>query len=179
MDSTDPNDAISEENFENPEFQENSNVNGTDNKFICNGCGNSIGSVRYKCSTCANYDLCSFCKDSSVVTENHSTEHMLIEVLLDETSPHIKRKWTLIDMLNLLTGIEMFGFNFTKVAQHVKTKSKGMCKRRAFGEGSWLNVGPEEFFEEVDKDLVDNLKQQISSFENNVDLALMPNRANQ
>ena len=52
----------------------------------CDGCGATpIQGVRYNCTLCKNYDLCSDCEESGRVTQGHLATHPMVKhkVLLD------------------------------------------------------------------------------------------------
>jgi len=61
------------DNFASPELDVNFGSKG----FSCDVCENSITGVRYHCSTCTNYDLCSFCQS---IPDIHIASHNLTEV---------------------------------------------------------------------------------------------------
>jgi hypothetical protein len=47
----------------------------------CAGCSQSpIKGVRYECSICDNYNLCSSCEDQNVETLHHSADHPLLKL---------------------------------------------------------------------------------------------------
>jgi outer membrane biosynthesis protein TonB len=44
---------------------------------VCDGCGGGISGIRYKCSTCPDYDLCSTCEAKSGI---HEPSHLFLKI---------------------------------------------------------------------------------------------------
>lgn len=44
---------------------------------VCDGCGGGIAGIRYKCSTCPDYDLCSSCESKPGV---HDPSHLFLKI---------------------------------------------------------------------------------------------------
>lgn len=49
--------------------------------ITCDGCGSdTIRGLRFKCDTCANYDLCEQCVNNEITTKTHKSTHPLIVI---------------------------------------------------------------------------------------------------
>jgi hypothetical protein len=49
-------------------------------KHMCDNCEKTICGVRYKCSICPDYDLCSECEENNLVLNFHSEEHYFLKI---------------------------------------------------------------------------------------------------
>ena len=48
--------------------------------IVCDGCDMEIKGLRFKCDTCANYDLCYRCFERGTVSEKHESTHSLVVI---------------------------------------------------------------------------------------------------
>ena len=61
------------------------------NGIKCDKCGkNPIQGIRYKCSTCDNYNLCELCEDLNAVEKFHNIEHDFIRMRNEEKKKGLK-----------------------------------------------------------------------------------------
>ena len=61
------------------------------NGIKCDKCGkNPIQGIRYKCSTCDNYNLCELCEDVNAVEKFHDIEHDFIRMRNEEKKKVLK-----------------------------------------------------------------------------------------
>ena len=47
---------------------------------VCDNCRNTIRGIRYKCSNCADYDLCEKCEENWIESETHDVQHVFLKM---------------------------------------------------------------------------------------------------
>ncbi|KAI5070257.1 hypothetical protein GOP47_0014600 [Adiantum capillus-veneris] len=94
-------------------------------EYHCNSCSADCSKKRFHCQKQADFDLCPECynggKFSIGIT---STDFILMEAVTDANSSD---GWSDQETLLLLEALEMFGDNFSEIAEHVGTKTKAQC----------------------------------------------------
>ncbi|KAG7808748.1 hypothetical protein KL921_003830 [Ogataea angusta] len=77
---------------------------------FCDGCDAHITETRYKCTQCANFDLCSNCEAKNVEVNGHTSQHQLLKIDLAGQSGSIPVNETLsrmdMDTMSPLLSIE-------------------------------------------------------------------------
>lgn len=58
---------------------------------MCDCCKNIIRGMRWKCTSCSNYDLCQVCKSKSPSIHRHSNNHAFQPIPYPRTSNHTPR----------------------------------------------------------------------------------------
>lgn len=100
-------------------------VQGMAVEYHCNSCSADCSKKRFHCQKQADFDLCPECynegKFSLGIT---STDFILMEAVADANS---SGGWSDQETLLLLEALEMFGDNFSEIAEHVGTKTKAQC----------------------------------------------------
>ncbi|KAH7373772.1 hypothetical protein KP509_17G074300 [Ceratopteris richardii] len=94
-------------------------------EYHCNTCSADCSKKRFHCQKQADFDLCPDCynegKFSFGIT---STDFILMEAVTDSSSSD---GWSDQETLLLLEALEMFGDNFSEIAEHVASKTKAQC----------------------------------------------------
>ncbi|OLY79141.1 Chromatin structure-remodeling complex protein RSC8 [Smittium mucronatum] len=103
-----------------------------DKSSVCFTCGNDIDESKYHCvkPTRQKIDLCSPCfLDGRFPSYLNSSDFVkLSQKDTKATDPHIRPdKWTDQETLLLLEGIEMYDEDWTKISEHVSTRSREEC----------------------------------------------------
>jgi len=60
---------------------------------MCDGCQNDIRGMRWKCTTCPNYDLCQVCKSKPPNILRHPNGHMFRPIPYPRTSNNASRMY--------------------------------------------------------------------------------------
>ncbi|KAI4383205.1 hypothetical protein MLD38_009072 [Melastoma candidum] len=96
--------------------------------YHCNYCNKDIsGTIRIKCATCPNFDLCVECFSVGAEISPHKCNHPY-RVMDNLSFPFLCLDWNADEEMLLLEGIEMYGFgNWMEVADHVGSKTKSEC----------------------------------------------------
>ncbi|KAH7307654.1 hypothetical protein KP509_22G071000 [Ceratopteris richardii] len=94
-------------------------------EYHCNSCSADCSKKRFHCQKKADFDLCQDCyneeKFASGVT---STDFILMDAATDASCGD---GWSEQETLLLLEALEMFGDNFSEIAEHVASKTKAQC----------------------------------------------------
>eukprot|EP00250_Pteridium_aquilinum_P016037 c22909_g1_i1 orf=255-2624(+) len=100
-------------------------VQGMSVEYHCNSCSADCSKKRFHCQKQADFDLCPECynegKFSFGITH---TDFILMEAVTDAND---SGGWSDQETLLLLEALEMFGDNFSEIAEHVGTKTKAQC----------------------------------------------------
>lgn len=96
--------------------------------YHCNYCNKDIsGVVRIRCAKCQDFDLCLECFSIGAEVSPHKANHPY-RVIENLCFSLIHPDWTADEEMLLLEGVDTHGFgNWTKVAEHVATKTKTQC----------------------------------------------------
>ncbi|KAF9620312.1 hypothetical protein IFM89_011047 [Coptis chinensis] len=95
-------------------------------EYHCNSCSADCSRKRYHCQKQADFDLCSECYNNGKFDSGMSpTDFILME---PAEAPGVScGSWTDQETLLLLEALELFGENWSEIAEHVATKSKAQC----------------------------------------------------
>lgn len=98
-------------------------------QYFCDYCRAEITkTLRIKCAECKDFDLCLSCFANGVELLNHKRTHKY-RIIEHVTTPLFDLEWGADEELLLLEGVSLFGFgNWSEIANHVGTKSKGKCE---------------------------------------------------
>ncbi|KAL5715214.1 hypothetical protein ACHQM5_017068 [Ranunculus cassubicifolius] len=95
-------------------------------EYHCNSCSADCSRKRYHCQKQADFDLCSECYNSGKFDSGMSpADFILMEPA--EVPGVSGGSWTDQETLLLLEALELFGENWSEIAEHVATKSKAQC----------------------------------------------------
>lgn len=96
--------------------------------YHCNYCNKDIsGTIRIKCATCPDFDLCVECFSVGAEVTPHKSNHPY-RVMDNLSFPLIHPDWNADEEILLLEGVEMYGLgNWSEVADHVGTKTQSQC----------------------------------------------------
>ncbi|CAH1399415.1 unnamed protein product [Nezara viridula] len=94
-------------------------------KYSCTYCLDEINGVRVKCVECKDFDLCLQCFSVGAEIGPHKNDHSY--QFVDPGAIEIfrsKNKWTAREELQLLNGIEQYGFgNWEEISQRIETRT--------------------------------------------------------
>lgn len=96
-------------------------------KYECDACGNDCSRMRYHCVGNADMELCPACFANGKYPPTLSSRdfEQLTTVLSSEA--YDGTVWSEAEVLLLFEGLEKYGDNWNKVAEHVGTKNKNQC----------------------------------------------------
>ncbi|KAG0627188.1 hypothetical protein M758_2G180500 [Ceratodon purpureus] len=99
---------------------------GPEVEYHCNSCGTDCSKQRYHCQKQADFDVCSDCyNDGKFGPDMVSTDFMRMDAAEEDNAN--AGGWTDQETLLLLEALDMYGDNWTEIAEHVATKSKAQC----------------------------------------------------
>nr|BAN21213.1 unkown protein [Riptortus pedestris] len=117
-------------------------------KYSCTYCLDDIVGIRVKCVECKDFDLCLQCFSAGAEIGPHKNDHSY--QFVDPGAVEIfrsKNKWTAREELQLLNGIEQYGFgNWEEISEHIKTRTAEEVKEEymfryvegSIGRCTWL-----------------------------------------
>ncbi|XP_072991015.1 SWI/SNF complex subunit SWI3D [Typha latifolia] len=95
-------------------------------EYHCNSCSADCSRKRYHCQKQADFDLCSDCyNEGKFGTGMAPADFILMEPA--EAAGASGASWTDQETLLLLEALELFGANWSEIAEHVATKTKAQC----------------------------------------------------
>lgn len=95
-------------------------------EYHCNSCSADCSRRRYHCQKQADFDLCSECYNNGKFDSGMSPADFIL--MEPAEVPGISGgSWTDQETLLLLEALELFGGNWSEIAEHVATKSKAQC----------------------------------------------------
>jgi len=78
----------------NAKEEEDENKGEVHSGVVCDSCGNTISGIRYKCSSCPDYDLCELCEKKPGV---HDASHVFLKITKPQNMgrgcPYFKPPW--------------------------------------------------------------------------------------
>ncbi|XP_073313030.1 transcriptional adapter ADA2b-like isoform X2 [Primulina huaijiensis] len=94
----------------------------------CSYCYKDIsGKIRIKCAVCSDFYLCVECFSVGAEVQPHKNNHPY-RIMDTLAFPFFCAEWNVDEEIILLEGLEIYGpSNWSKVAEHVGTKSKSQC----------------------------------------------------
>ncbi|KAI3895610.1 hypothetical protein MKW98_025401 [Papaver atlanticum] len=94
-------------------------------EYHCNSCSGDCSRKRYHCQKQADFDLCSECYNNGKFDAGMSHADF---ILMESAEPGVNGgSWTDQETLLLLEALELFGPNWSEIAEHVATKTKTQC----------------------------------------------------
>ncbi|CAM6105320.1 unnamed protein product [Calypogeia fissa] len=96
-------------------------------EYHCNSCQADCSKRRYHCQKQADFDLCPDCYNDGKFGYGMSGTDFLRMDALTETADVNGGGWSDQETLLLLEALELYGDNWTEIAEHVATKSKAQC----------------------------------------------------
>lgn len=95
-------------------------------EYHCNSCSADCSRKRYHCQTQADFDLCIDCyNDGKFGSRMVPADFILMEHA--EVTGANGGSWTDQETLLLLEALELYGENWTEIAEHVATKTRTQC----------------------------------------------------
>ncbi|MCL7045332.1 hypothetical protein MKW94_006344 [Papaver nudicaule] len=95
-------------------------------EYHCNSCSGDCSRKRYHCQKQADFDLCSECYNNGKFDAGMS--HADFILMESAEVPGVNGgSWTDQETLLLLEALELFGGNWSEIAEHVATKTKTQC----------------------------------------------------
>ncbi|KAM0937906.1 putative transcription factor MYB/SANT family [Dioscorea sansibarensis] len=123
-------------------------------EYHCNSCSGDCSRKRYHCQTQADFDLCSECFTSGKFGSGMApADFILMESA--EVPGSSGGSWTDQETLLLLEALELFGENWSEIAEHVATKTKTQCILH------FLQMPIEDPFLEGDDEMDDNIQENV------------------
>lgn len=97
--------------------------------FQCDYCSRDLTNVvRIRCAECKDFDLCLDCFSVGAEVNGHKKTHDY-HVMEKLDFPLLSEDWTAHQEALLLQGLEQYGLgNWSEVAMHVGSQSKGKCE---------------------------------------------------
>ena len=102
-------------------------------QYHCDYCRKDIScTIRIRCASCADFDLCLHCFMVGVEIRTHRNDHPYF--VMDQLNfPVFSLDWQAQEEVLLLEGIEMYGVgNWVDIAEHVGTKTGQQCEHHYF-----------------------------------------------
>ncbi|KAL3695574.1 hypothetical protein R1sor_009650 [Riccia sorocarpa] len=96
-------------------------------KYHCNFCGADCSKRRYHCQKQADFDLCPDCYNDGKFGDGMTSTDFLRMDALTDTGDADGGGWSDQETLLLLEALELYGDNWSEIAEHVATKSKAQC----------------------------------------------------
>ncbi|KAG6554229.1 hypothetical protein Mapa_004145 [Marchantia paleacea] len=102
-------------------------LSGPDVEYHCNSCQADCSKRRYHCQKQADFDLCPDCYNDGKFGEGMTSTDFLRMDALTDTADADGGGWSDQETLLLLEALELYGDNWSEIAEHVATKSKAQC----------------------------------------------------
>lgn len=95
-------------------------------EYHCNSCSADCSRKRYHCQKQADFDLCTECYNAGKFGSGMAASDFILMEPAD--APGVScGSWTDQETLLLLEALELFGENWSEIAEHVATKTKDQC----------------------------------------------------
>ena len=95
-------------------------------RFVCASCGVDCSQVRYHNTKSKDVDLCSPCYLEGRFLSTMSTSEF-VKVVMPQVMKSDDVRWSEDELLLLLEGIEMYDDDWSKIAEHVGTRTREQC----------------------------------------------------
>ncbi|KAJ3300338.1 SWI SNF, matrix associated, actin dependent regulator of chromatin, sub c, member 2 [Borealophlyctis nickersoniae] len=94
----------------------------------CHSCAEALSRFRYRSVDTAHFEICEACfVDGKYPYDFASKDFVALEGIPDKASAATQGEWSEEETLALLEGLEMFGEDWDRVAQQVRTRAAGDC----------------------------------------------------
>lgn len=106
-------------------YESSMRKNTSSKTIACNACGSPCNNLRYHNTKTQDLDLCASCfTEGRFPSGSNSSEFVKLSVPSNNLD---NDQWTDHETLLLLEGVEMFDDNWSKVAEHVGTRTREQC----------------------------------------------------
>lgn len=95
--------------------------------YHCNFCSADCSKRRFHCQKQADFDLCPECYNEGKFSFGMASTDFILMEALTEANDASSGGWTDQETLLLLEALELYGDNFSEIAEHVATKTKAQC----------------------------------------------------
>nr|CAD1818269.1 unnamed protein product [Ananas comosus var. bracteatus] len=133
-------------------------------EYHCNSCSADCSRKRYHCQTQADFDLCIDCFNERKFDPGMSPADFIL-MGPAEAPGASGANWTDQETLLLLEALELFGENWSEIAEHVATKTKVQCMLH------FLQMPIEDSFLDGDDEINESIQEKAETTSADKELA--------